>query len=102
MEYQHLTPELMEQLSAVAPGRVFTGSDINVDYSHDEMPIYGKAMPEAVVEALTHGGDRRSDEVLQRKPYSGNAPRRRNGSGWRRCAYPGRRAAGDDPDEQDP
>ncbi len=53
MDYQHLTPELMEQLSAVAPGRVFTGSDINVDYSHDEMPIYGKAMPEAVVEALT-------------------------------------------------
>ena len=53
MNHQHLTPELMEQLSAVAPGRVFTGSDINVDYSHDEMPIYGKAMPEAVVEALT-------------------------------------------------
>ena len=45
MNHQHLTPELMEQLSAVAPGRVFTGSDINVDYSHDEMPIYGKAMP---------------------------------------------------------
>lgn len=53
MNHQHLTPELMEQLSAVAPGRVFTGSDINVDYSHDEMPIYGKAMPEVVVEALT-------------------------------------------------
>ena len=53
MNHQHLTPELMEQQSAVAPGRVFTGSDINVDYSHDEMPIYGKAMPEAVVEALT-------------------------------------------------
>ena len=53
MNHQHLTPELMEQLSAVAPGRVFTGSDINVDYSHDEMPIYGKSMPEAVVEALT-------------------------------------------------
>ena len=56
MNHQHLTPELMEQLSAVAPGRVFTGSDINVDYSHDEMPIYGKAMPEAVVEALTTEG----------------------------------------------
>lgn len=53
MEYQHLTPELVEQLSAIAPNRVFTGSDINVDYSHDEMPIYGKAMPDAVVEALT-------------------------------------------------
>ena len=53
MNYQTLTPELVEQLSAIAPGRVFTGSDINEDYSHDEMPIYGKAVPEAVVEALT-------------------------------------------------
>ena len=53
MQYQTLTPELIEQLSAIAPGRVFTGSDINEDYSHDEMPIYGKAVPEAVVEALT-------------------------------------------------
>ena len=53
MTYQTLTPELIQQLSDIAPGRVFTGSDINEDYSHDEMPIYGKAMPEAVVEALT-------------------------------------------------
>ena len=37
----------------IAPGRVFAGSDINEDYSHDEMPIYGKSLPEAVVEALT-------------------------------------------------
>ena len=51
MNYQTLTPELLEQLTAIAPGRVFAGSDINEDYSHDEMPIYGKATPEAVVEA---------------------------------------------------
>ena len=53
MNYQTLTPELIAQLSAIAPGRVFTGSDINEDYAHDEMPIYGKKLPEAVVEALT-------------------------------------------------
>ena len=53
MDYQALTPELVQQLSAIAPGRVFTGSDINADYSHDEMPIYGKSFPEAVVEAAS-------------------------------------------------
>ena len=34
MNYQTLTPELLEQLTAIAPGRVFAGSDINEDYSH--------------------------------------------------------------------
>ena len=53
MDYQALTPELVQELSAIAPGRVFTGSDINEDYSHDEMPIYGKSVPEAVVEAAS-------------------------------------------------
>lgn len=53
MNYQVLTPQLVEQLAEIAPGRVFTGADINEDYSHDEMPIYGKAVPEVVVEALT-------------------------------------------------
>ena len=53
MNYQTLTPELIEQLSAIAPGRVFAGADINEDYAHDEMAIYGKRMPDAVVEALT-------------------------------------------------
>ena len=42
MTYQTLTPELIQQLSDIAPGRVFTGSDIKEDYAHDEMPIYGK------------------------------------------------------------
>ena len=53
MDYQALTPELIQQLSAIAPGRVFTNGDINEDYTHDEMPIYGKATPEAVVEAVS-------------------------------------------------
>ena len=53
MDYQALTPELVQELSAIAPGRVFSGSDINEDYSHYEMPIYGKSVPEAVVEAAS-------------------------------------------------
>lgn len=53
MDYQSLTPELFKQLSDIVPGHVFTGADINEDYSHDEMPIYGKTFPEAVVEATS-------------------------------------------------
>ena len=50
MDYQKLTPELIEQLKAIAPGRVFTNGDINEDYTHDEMPIYGTHMPEMAVQ----------------------------------------------------
>lgn len=42
---------MIEQLNAIAPGRVSTGDEINDDYSHDEMAFYGKFMPDAVVEA---------------------------------------------------
>ncbi|MEG0310855.1 MAG: FAD-binding oxidoreductase, partial [Eubacterium sp.] len=51
--YNKVTPEIIQKLNEIVPKRVFTGSDINDDFTHDEMPIYGKAMPEAVVEVLT-------------------------------------------------
>lgn len=51
MEYQSLTPQLVQTLAEIAPGRVFRGKDMNEDYFHDEMPLYGTAVPEAVVEA---------------------------------------------------
>ena len=52
-EYSKVTPEIVEQIKAVvAPNRVYTGADINEDFSHDEMSIYGKAMPELVVDAV--------------------------------------------------
>jgi len=53
MNYEKLTPSVLEKLRLIAPGRVFTGSEMSEDYSHDEMPIYGKAAPEAIVEVLT-------------------------------------------------
>lgn len=52
-QYQKVTPELIEKLKAAVPGRVTVDGDINEDYSHDEMPIYGKKMPDVLVEALT-------------------------------------------------
>ena len=48
-KYNKLTPETAEQLRAVVGARRFSaGEDVKEEYSHDEMPIYGKALPEAV------------------------------------------------------
>ena len=48
-EYNKLTPEIIEQLKAAAPGHIVT-EEINPDYARDEMPIYGKYMPDAAVD----------------------------------------------------
>ena len=48
-EYNKLTPELIEELKGiVGESNCYVGNDISADYSHDEMPIYGEQMPEAV------------------------------------------------------
>ncbi len=48
-EYNKLTPETAEQLRAVVGARRFSaGENVKEEYSHDEMPIYGKALPDAV------------------------------------------------------
>ena len=53
-EYNTITPEIAEKLKAiVGENRFFMGEDIDPNYSHDEMPIYGKKMPEAVCEVET-------------------------------------------------
>lgn len=52
-DYNSLTPELIEQLKAAAPGHLLTGDDINEDYSHDEMPIYGSHFPDALLMATS-------------------------------------------------
>ncbi len=53
MENKTVTPEILERLSAAAPGRVYSGGEIKADYAHDEMPIYGRHTPDAVVEVLS-------------------------------------------------
>jgi glycolate oxidase len=46
--YNKITPEIAEQLKAVVgERRFFMGEDIDPNYSHDEMPIYGKYLPDA-------------------------------------------------------
>lgn len=50
MEYQKVTPEIIEQFNEIAPGHVKINDEISVDFSHDEMPIYGKKMPDVVID----------------------------------------------------
>lgn len=52
--YNRITPEIARQLRAVVgERRFFAGEDIDPNYSHDEMPIYGKNMPDAAVDVET-------------------------------------------------
>ena len=47
--YNKLTPELADKLEAiVGQQRFFAKGRIKEDYGHDEMPIYGKHMPDAL------------------------------------------------------
>lgn len=51
--YNSVTPELVEALKQIAPGRVAWGEDVNPDYGKDEMPIYGTRVPEVSVDVKT-------------------------------------------------
>ena len=49
--YNRITPEIAAQLKAVVgEKRFFEGESIDPNYSHDEMPIYGKYYPEVAVD----------------------------------------------------
>lgn len=52
-EYNKVSAEMIEKFREITPGKVHTSDDINEDYFHDEMPIYGKGAPEVVIEATT-------------------------------------------------
>ena len=51
--YNRITPEIAEQLRAVVGKRFYEKGEVDPNYSHDEMPIYGKYMPEAAVDATS-------------------------------------------------
>ncbi len=50
-KFNKITPEIAEQLKAVVgEKRFFAGETVDPNYSHDEMPIYGKYFPEVAVD----------------------------------------------------
>ncbi|MGP1598076.1 FAD-binding oxidoreductase [Peptoanaerobacter stomatis] len=51
IKYNKITPEIIEEFKKIVPGKVHTADDINEDYSHDEMPIYGNGYPDVLIEA---------------------------------------------------
>lgn len=51
--YNKVSQELVEKFKLIVPGKVYVNGEINEDYFHDEMPIYGKGMPDVLIEATT-------------------------------------------------
>ena len=52
--YNMLRPEDAEALKQfVGPGCFYAGDSVKEDFSHDEMPIYGKHRPEAVLQPVS-------------------------------------------------
>lgn len=51
--YNQVSQELVEKFKQIVPGKVYVGEEINQDYFHDEMPIYGEGQPEVLIDATT-------------------------------------------------
>jgi glycolate oxidase len=64
-----------------AKNRVFFGQDIKEDYSHDEMPFYGKFIPEAVIEIA----DAKEAAAVMRYAYEHDIPVTPRGAGTGLC-----------------
>ena len=77
-KYKKVTPEIAAQLQAIVGAkRFFAGDAVKDDFSHDEMPIYGKYYPEVVCEAES------TEEVsaILRVCYDNNIPVTPRGAG---------------------
>ncbi|MDR0923209.1 MAG: FAD-binding oxidoreductase [Hungatella sp.] len=51
--YNKVTPELIQEFKKIVPGKVHEKEEINEDYFHDEMPIYGNGVPDVVIDATS-------------------------------------------------
>ncbi|HHU48236.1 MAG: FAD-binding oxidoreductase [Caldicoprobacterales bacterium] len=82
MQYKKLTKDDISYFKDIcSPERVYTGDQINEDFTHDEMVEYGKYIPDAVVEAAD------TDEVsaIMKYAYEHNIPVTPRGSGTGLC-----------------
>jgi glycolate oxidase len=82
MLYKKVCNDDIEFLKSIcSEERVYTGDDINEDFSHDEMIEYGKFMPDVVVEAVN------TEEVseIMKYAYKNNIPVTPRGSGTGLC-----------------
>lgn len=82
IDYKKVTKEDVEHLRKICSAeRVYIENAINEDFTHDEMPKYGKHMPEVVVEAIS------IDEVsaIMKYAHDNNIPVTPRGSGTGLC-----------------
>jgi len=81
-KYKTLTEEDINNLRKICSSdRIYAKENINEDYTHDEMPEYGKFMPEVVIEAIS------TDEIskIMKYAYENNIPVTPRGSGTGLC-----------------
>ena len=50
-QYNKVSEEIINKLKDSVEGKVFTAEEINEDFFHDEMPIYGSYQPEVLIAA---------------------------------------------------
>lgn len=50
--YNEITSEIIDQIKAAVSGKVYVGEEVNEDFYHDEMPIYGQESPDVLVDAM--------------------------------------------------
>ncbi len=51
MDYNKINDEIIEKIKSSVIGRVYVGEEINEDFFHDEMPIYGQGIPDVLIDA---------------------------------------------------
>ena len=88
-QYEAITPDILDELKAISGHRVIVGEEINPDYTHDDMPIYGLAMPEVTIDVTSTEERFSHHESLCPPSYPRHVPRRGNGPA--RGMHPGPR-----------
>ncbi|MSS78264.1 FAD-binding oxidoreductase [Anaerococcus sp. AGMB00486] len=51
MDYNKINDNIIEKIKSAVKGAVYVGDEVNEDFFHDEMPIYGEGIPECLVDA---------------------------------------------------
>ena len=90
-QYEAITPDILDELKAISGHRVIVGEEINPDYTHDDMPIYGLAMPEVTIDVTSTEEVSAIMKVCARHHIPRHGPRR--GNGPRRGCTPVQRAS---------
>lgn len=82
MQYKKLDEEDISFLKSISsPKRIYTAGEINDDYTHDEMPEYGKFMPEVVIEVI----NTLEVSAVMKYAYDNNIPVTPRGAGTGLC-----------------